>query len=210
MLYQDPLDIPAFNVKDNYLLGRDRRVVLNYKAASSELNEITARFDFILDQQASIENLSLGERQQLELTRLLVGGAQLLILDEPTTGISADQKEKLFTSIKKLAQEEGKTIILVSHKLDEVQELCDEAFVLRKGQLVGKIHIPCKNERLVEMMFGQVPLRSERPAHDLGALVLELQDVRVPTYRLAIKDINLTINQGEIFGLAGSKEVDSN
>ncbi len=70
MLYQDPLDIPAFNVKDNYLLGRNRRVVLNYKTAKRELSEITTRFQFVLDQQASIESLSLGERQQLELTRL--------------------------------------------------------------------------------------------------------------------------------------------
>ncbi len=203
MLYQDPLDIPAFNVKDNYLLGRDRRIVLNYKAAKHELSEITDRFQFVLDQQSSIENLSLGERQQLELTRLLVGGAKLLILDEPTTGISAEQKEKLFASIKQLAREEGKTIILVSHKLDEVQELCDEAFVLRKGQLVGKIEIPCQNERLVEMMFGQIPLRSKRPAHDLGSPGLEVKDLRIPTYRLTVKDINLTVHEGEIFGLAG-------
>lgn len=203
MLYQDPLDIPAFNVKDNYLLGRDRQIVLNYKKANRELSAITERFKFDLDHQASIENLSVGERQQLELTRLLVGGAQVLILDEPTTGISADQKEVLFASIKKLARDEGKTVILVSHKLDEVQELCDEAYVLRKGQLVGKIDIPCPNERLVEMMFGQIPLRSERPTHEFGKPVLELKNVRVPTYQLTVNDINLIINEGEVFGLAG-------
>jgi simple sugar transport system ATP-binding protein len=203
MLYQDPLDIPAFNVKDNYLLGRDRRVVLNYKSANKELEEITSRFSFTLDQEASIENLSLGERQQLELTRLLVGGAQVLILDEPTTGISADQKEKLFDSIRKLAWEEGKTIILVSHKLDEVQELCGEALILRKGSLVGKLPLPCTNEQLVEQMFGQIPLRGERPTYEVGAPVLELKGVRIPTYRLTVEDINLTVNAGEVFGLAG-------
>jgi len=203
MLYQDPLDIPAFNVKDNYLLGRDRRVILDYKMAREELEEITARFSFELDQQASIENLSLGERQQLELTRLLVGGAQVLILDEPTTGISADQKDKLFNSIRKLAWEEGKTIILVSHKLDEVQELCGEALILRKGKLVGRSEVPCSNEELVEKMFGQVPLRGERPVYEIGAPVLELRDIRIPTYRLTVEDINLTVQAGEIFGLAG-------
>jgi len=203
MLYQDPLDIPAFSVKDNYLLGRDRRVILDYKTASEELDQITARFSFELDQQASIENLSLGERQQLELTRLLVGGAQVLILDEPTTGISADQKNKLFNSIRKLAWEEGKTIILVSHKLDEVQELCGEAFILRKGKLVGRSEVPCPNEQLVEKMFGQVPLRGERPVYEVGAPVLELRDVCIPTYQLTVEDINLTLQAGEIFGLAG-------
>ena len=203
MLYQDPLDVPAFSVNDNYLLGRDQRIILDYKNASQELQEMTARFSFELDLQSRIENLSLGERQQLELARLLVGGAQVLILDEPTTGISAEQKEVLFDSMRKLAREEGKTLILVSHKLDEVQELCDEALVLQRGKLVGQTDIPCPNEKLVKMMFGQVPERSARPDFDLGEPVLELIDLRVPTYRLTIKDINLTIRQGEIFGLAG-------
>jgi ABC-type uncharacterized transport system ATPase subunit len=203
MLYQDPLDVPAFSVNDNYLLGRDRRVLLNYDIAGQELQEMTSRFDFKLDLGTNIENLSLGERQQLELARLLVGGAQVLILDEPTTGISAEQKEVLFDSMRKLAWEEGKTLILVSHKLDEVQELCGQAMVLHRGKLVGQTDIPCPNEKLVEMMFGQVPERSARPAFELGESLLEITDLRVPTYRLTIKDINLTIMQGEIFGLAG-------
>ena len=203
MLYQDPLDVPAFSVNDNYLLGRDQRVVLDYQSASQELREMTSRFDFQLDLQTSIENLSLGERQQLELARLLVGGAQVLILDEPTTGISAEQKEVLFDSMRKLARDEGKTLILVSHKLDEVQELCDQAMVLRRGKIVGQTDIPCPNEKLVEMMFGQVPKRSARSDFNLGDPVLELIDLRVPTYRLTIENINLIVRQGEIFGLAG-------
>jgi simple sugar transport system ATP-binding protein len=203
MLYQDPLDVPPFSVNDNYLLGRDRKVVLDYKSASHELQEMTSRFSFELDLSSRIENLSLGERQQLELARLLVGGAQVLILDEPTTGISADQKDVLFDSMRKLARDEGKTLILVSHKLDEVQELCDEAMVLQRGKLVGRTEIPCRNEKLVEMMFGQIPERGERPVFDLGEPVLEITNLRVPTYRLTIEDINLTIRQGEIFGLAG-------
>ena len=203
MLYQDPLDVPAFSVKDNYLLGRDRRVVLDYKVASQELLEMTSRFDFQLDLQTTIDNLSLGERQQLELARLLVGGAQVLILDEPTTGISAEQKEVLFGSMRKLAREEGKTLILVSHKLEEVQELCDHAMVLKQGKMVGEVDIPCPNEKLVEMMFGQVPERSERLDYKFGEPVLELVDLQVPTYRLTVKDINLTVRAGEVFGLAG-------
>jgi simple sugar transport system ATP-binding protein len=73
MLYQDPLDMPPFRVVDNYLLGRDRRVRLNYKAARAELQEITSRYDFELDLDAYVDSLSLGERQQLELVRLLAG-----------------------------------------------------------------------------------------------------------------------------------------
>lgn len=203
MLYQDPLDIPAFTVKDNYLLGRGGPILLDYKKASQELNAIMARFGFELDLESNIENLSLGERQQLELARLLVGGAQVLILDEPTTGISAEQKDKLFESMRRLAREEGKTLILVSHKLDEVQELCERAIVLRRGKLVGITDVPCANEVLVEMMFGQIPIRGERSEFHLGEPVLRLEDVRIPTYRLTIKDVNLTVRAGEVFGLAG-------
>lgn len=203
MLYQDPLDLPPFRIIDNYLLGRDRRVRLDFKAATSELKEIISRYDFELDLKARIDTLSLGERQQMELVRLLAWGAEVLILDEPTTGISADQKEQLFDSMRKLAHGEGKTLLLVSHKLEEVQELCDYAFVLRRGQLVGGISVPCPNEKLVEMMFGQVPPRSDRPAFELGDPAVELDDVTIATYRLTVRNINLTVKAGEVFGLAG-------
>lgn len=203
MVYQDPLDVPAFSVNDNYLLGRDSRLALDYSKAKRELQAVTEKYGFNVDLTAAIENLSMGERQQLELSRLLIGGAQFLILDEPTTGISAEQKTLLFDSMRKLAKEEGKTLILVSHKLDEVQELCDHAFVLRRGMLIDETKIPCPNELLVEMMFGQIPVRSERVAYRAGSLALEINKLRILTYRLTVQDINLTVNKGDVLGLAG-------
>jgi simple sugar transport system ATP-binding protein len=203
MLYQDPLDMPPFRVIDNYLLGRDRRTRLDYKSARAELEGLASRYGFALDVRAFIDTLSLGERQQLEMVRLLAGGAQFLILDEPTTGISAEQKDILFDSIRTLAYEEKKTIILVSHKLEEIQDLCGHAFVLRRGKLVGETPLPCDNETLVEMMFGQVPTRSLRPPFELGEPVLSLQDVAVETYRLSVRGVNLDVRAGEVFGFAG-------
>lgn len=96
MLYQDPLDMPPFRVIDNYLLGRDSRLVLDYKTARDELAQLASRYGFDIDPNATIDSLSMGQRQQLELVRLLAGGAQVLILDEPTTGISAEQKKVTF------------------------------------------------------------------------------------------------------------------
>jgi simple sugar transport system ATP-binding protein len=203
MLYQDPLDMPPFRVIDNYLLGRDSRTRLDYKSARDELEGLASRYGFALDVRAFIDTLSLGERQQLEMVRLLAGGAQFLILDEPTTGISAEQKDILFDSIRTLAYEEKKTIILVSHKLEEIQDLCGHAFVLRRGKLVGETPLPCDNETLVEMMFGQVPTRSLRPPFELGEPVLSLQDVAVETYRLSVRGVNLDVRAGEVFGFAG-------
>ncbi len=203
MLYQDPLDMPPFRVIDNYLLGRNDQMRLDYKSARAELEGLATRYGFELDVRAFIDTLSLGERQQLEMVRLLAGGAQFLILDEPTTGISAEQKDILFDSIRTLAFQENKTIILVSHKLEEIQDLCGHAFVLRRGELVGETELPCPNEDLVEMMFGQVPVRNVRPPFEVGDSVLSLQDVSVETYRLAIHGVNLDVRQGEVFGFAG-------
>lgn len=203
MLYQDPLDFPPFNIIDNYLLGLSQGTILNFRKAAKELEGIAEKYGFEIDIRATIDSLSLGERQQLELIRLLVGGAEVLILDEPTTGISAEQKELLFGSMHQLAEEEGKTLILVSHKLDEIQELCDFAYILRRGKLVGGIEIPCRNEQLVEMMFGTVPDRSERPSIQLGEPVLVIKDLTISTYRLSTEPVNLQIRAGEIFGFAG-------
>ncbi len=203
MLYQEPHDMPPFRIVDNYLLGRDKRMNLDYKTAEAELKQLSSRYGFDLDLGAHVDSLSLGERQQLELVRLLAGGAEVLILDEPTTGISAEQKDVLFESMRTLAHEEGKTLILVSHKLEEVQELCDHAFVLRRGKYVGEMEIPCPNEKLVELMFGQVPPRTERPPFELGEPMLEVRDVNISTYRLSVKDLNLSVQAGEVFGLAG-------
>lgn len=203
MLYQDPLDFPPFRIIENYLLGRDNRIGLDTRSAVKELTQLTTRYGFELDIQAHIDSLSLGERQQLELVRQLAGGAEILILDEPTTGISAEQKDALFDSMRRLAHEEGKIIILVSHKLSEVQELCDHIFVLRKGQRVGDSEIPCPTEKLVEMMFGEAPPRSQRPPFDLGDPALELRGLGIQTYRLAVENLNLQVQKGEVFGLAG-------
>ena len=203
MLYQDPHDFPPFRVIDNYLLGHNGTVSLNYRTARRELSELAGRYSFNIDVDAYIDRLSLGERQQLELIRLLAGGARVLILDEPTTGISAEQKEMLFGSMRRLAHEEGKTLLLVSHKLEEIQELCDYAFVLRRGQLVGETEVPCKNEHLVEMMFGRVPQRPSRPAFPQGDAVLNVHNLAVRTYQLSLEGVNLAVNSGEVFGLAG-------
>ncbi|MDX1663608.1 MAG: ATP-binding cassette domain-containing protein [Candidatus Promineifilaceae bacterium] len=181
MLYQDPHDFPPFRVIDNYLLGKERRFVLGYRQAERELRALAERYNFEVEPDSYIDTLSMGERQQLELIRLLAGGAEVLILDEPTTGISAEQKEILFDSMRTLAHGEGKTLILVSHKLEEVQELCDHAYVLRRGKLVGETEIPVPNRRLVQMMFGRLPERTARPTFPLGEPVLEVEDLDVYT-----------------------------
>jgi ABC-type uncharacterized transport system ATPase subunit len=203
MLYQEPQDFPPFQVLENHLLAYDNRLLLDRRAGERSLRSYADRFGFVIDPYAEVSALTLGERQQMELMRLLSLGAQLLILDEPTTGISAEQKEKLFGTMLRLVHEEAKTIVLVSHKLDEVQELCDEVAVLRRGVLVGTRELPCPNRELVRLMFGADVPRSERSSAKGDTTTLSVDQASIHTYRLDVDVATLEARAGEVIGLAG-------
>lgn len=203
MLYQDPADFPPLHVSENYLLAYNNEVVLDFKEAETTLHGYAKRFGFQVDPEAFVDSLTLGERQQLELLRLLALGAEVLILDEPTTGISAEQKDILFTTMRRLAHEESKTIILVSHKLEEVQELCDKVAVLRSGKLVGTRDLPASTSDLVRMMFGEETPRQEHQPLSKDKVVLAVENCSFGTPTLWCNDINLAICEGEVVGLAG-------
>jgi simple sugar transport system ATP-binding protein len=202
MLHQDPLDFPALTVLDNFLLGSPGPLFPNRARARRELERLAARFDFHLDPQTPLSALSIGERQQLEILRLLWLGAQVLILDEPTTAISAQQKEKLFAALRRLA-EQGRTVIFVSHKLQEVEELCDRVTVLARGRVAGEAEMPCPTACLVEMMFGQAVPQGKRPAVPLGEVVLALEGLTVSDWRVEVRGLSLEVRAGEVIGLAG-------
>jgi general nucleoside transport system ATP-binding protein len=203
MLYQEPLDFPPFTVIENFALGMDSKLKIDFEKLRKDVSTLLDKYQFSLSLDEKIDRLEMGERQQLELVRLLAGGADLLILDEPTTGISGDQKEILFSSLRKLAKEDNKTLILVSHKLAEVQDLCDHAYILQKGKYVGEKSIPCNNQELVELMFPSIPPKILRKSKVQADSMLEFSDVDIETYRLSIRNINLSVKKGEIFGLAG-------
>ncbi len=204
MLYQDPLDFPALTVLDNFVLGSPGGLAPDRDRARRELHDLSGRFDFTLDPDARVSELSIGERQQLEITRLLWLGARTLVLDEPTTAISAQQRDKLFATLRKLAQE-GMSVIFVSHKLKEVEALCDEVTVLNRGRVAGHAQRPYATDKLVQMMFGQdIPRikRQPQPVRTEGPL-MQLDRVTVSDGRLELKILGLDIMPGEVIGLAG-------
>jgi ABC-type uncharacterized transport system ATPase subunit len=203
MLHQDPLDFPQMRVLDNFLLAFDERVFPDRQSGQATLRELGARFQFQLDPDAEVASLTIGERQQLEILRLLALGAQVIILDEPTTGISAPQKAKLFATLRRLAEEEGRSIVFVSHKLEEVEDLCHSVTVLRKGRVTGEVDMPCPIERLVEMMFGRSLPPAECPAVEPGPVALRVESLTVPSYRLTVENVKLQVQEGEVIGLAG-------
>ncbi len=202
MLHQDPLDVPALRVLDNFLLGKPGGLPPGRREARRSLADLGERFGFRLDPEAYVETLTVGERQQMELLRLLWLGARVLILDEPTTGISALQKDTLFATLRRLSQE-GMTVIFVSHKLEDVESLCHRVAVLRRGRLVGEAKPPYTTENLVEMMFGKVVALGSRLAAEPGEPALEMEGVVVEDRRMSIGPVSLEVGHREIVGLAG-------
>ena len=203
MLYQDPLDFPPFTVLENFIAGRPGGFFPDRSAARQHFFTLAQRFGFDLDPDAYIDMLTIGERQQLEILRLLSLNVRVLILDEPTTGISAEQKTALFNVLKSLARDDKMTIILVSHKLEDVIELCDHAYVLRRGKYVGEQTIPCEIGDLVSLMFGKLVARQARPPVPIGTPVLAIDKVSVASRRLTVENVSLEIRAGEVIGLAG-------
>jgi simple sugar transport system ATP-binding protein len=210
MVYQEPLDVPAFTALENFFCASPRNRIPNRTVARQQLLHFAAELDFPVESDARIASLTIGQRQQLEIIRLLAAGARLLILDEPTTGITATQKAALFAALRRLATE-GKTVLFVSHKLDEVDELCDTASVLRGGQVMGEgqMTMPQKRDHLLGLMFGQhqhqptiaMPLQSFVPS--LPHPVWRLQHVSLRSGNLSLHDISLDIRAGMVLGLAG-------
>lgn len=216
MLHQDPLDIPAFTALENFSCASPRSALPSLRIARQKLLELAQRLGFAIAPEAPLASLTVGQRQQLEIMRLLACGTQVLILDEPTTGISAAQKTALFEALRLLATE-GKTILFVSHKLDDVDALCHTVSVLRAGRVMGggQLPMPQPQEHLLALMFGQPPgslspavrTNGHRPAASNGAAspapIWQLESVTAHEGPLTLHNLTLEIPAGIVLGLSG-------
>ncbi len=200
MLYQEPLDFLQLSVLDNFMTGAAR---FEPKAMRAALIELSSRFGFELDPDSPLERLTVGERQQLELLRLIHGGARALILDEPTTGISEEQQALLFAALLAL-KDEGCALILVSHKLSEVEALCDQVSVLRHGQIAGHQKRPFDTKAILQDMFDTLPEAGQSPEMQTGEkTILSFTDVCCSVGRSGLDHVSISFCEGEVVGLAG-------
>lgn len=205
MLHQDPLDVAAFSVVEEFMYGLGDSFALNRRQGRAKFAEVCAKLGFTINPDAPVASLSIAARQQLAIARLIALNVQVLILDEPTTGISEDQKASLFKALRDLADNDGLTVLLVSHKLEDVLSLCDEAVVLRRGALVGRVQLPAPQAALVELMFGK-PMTVERHQSKIqpdAQTVLYLHNLTLKSNRLTVHEFNLDVRAGEVIGFAG-------
>ncbi len=202
MLHQEPRDFPSMSIMDDLRIRFNDEKSEKKKIDLDELRELSNSLGFSLDFRGLTRKLTVGERQELELVRLLYFGVQVLILDEPTTGISLTQKNTLFNALRKLAIE-GKTILFVSHKLDEIQALCNQAAIMRKGKLVKVLEAPLEQNEMIHWMFGQNVSKQQTSRSSSEEVFFEIHDLSINDFRISLKNINLNLRKGEVIGLAG-------
>ncbi|WP_428564347.1 MAG: ATP-binding cassette domain-containing protein [Solidesulfovibrio sp. DCME] len=208
MLPQDPLDFPPLRVWENFALGGGP--VLGRAEARSRLGAVCDRMGFCLRPEAAVADLTVAERQHLELARLFDRDVRLLILDEPTSGISPAQKETLFAVLRAFVSDGQRLVALVTHKLNEAKELCDEVFILRHGRLAGAFAAPLDGQAILSAMFGAevaalaeaAPPPPPRPVA-AAAPVLRAEGLVIADDKAVLTDVSLEVLPGEIVGLAG-------
>jgi simple sugar transport system ATP-binding protein len=201
----------SFTVAENIALGHhggsERGLLLDPGAIEAEVVKLGERYRMVVDPRARIWQLSVGEQQRVEILKGLYRGARILILDEPTSLLTPQEARTLFEP-QRLMSQEGRTVIFISHKLEEVMAVSDRITVLRRGRVVGTLIARESNPRqLAGMMVGRevVFTQKKEAGPGAGATILELAGVCAVSEagRLALKDVDLTVREGEIVGVAG-------
>jgi general nucleoside transport system ATP-binding protein len=212
MVHQHFMLVPVMTVAENLVLGTEphRGPLLDYREAARRTRELSERFGLAVRPEAKVEDLGVGAQQRVEILRALFRGAKVLVLDEPTAVLTAQESQDLFRVLRAL-REEGTSVVFISHKLNEVLDISDRVTVLRRGKKIDTVETEGSTERsLARLMVGRdVLLRVEKQQHEAGEPVLQVEHVDVSDDRglPAVRDVSFDVRGGEIVGLAG---VDAN
>ena len=206
MIHQHFKLVDVLTAAENIVLGLDQKGRLDRKKVAREVRAISEKYGFDIDPDQKIYNMSVSQKQTVEIVKVLYRGANILILDEPTAVLTPQETEKLFAVLRNM-KADGKSIIIITHKLNEVMAISDKVAVLRKGKYIGTVNTSETNpQALTDMMVGHaVTLDIDRPMakhHDLRLEVKGL-NCRGSDGVKALTDVSFTAMGGEILGIAG-------
>jgi len=207
MVHQHFMLVEPQTVTENVILGlKTPPFFLDMARIEHRIAEFSRQYGLQVDPRARIWQLSVGEQQRVEILKMLYRGVDILIMDEPTSVLTPQEVEELFITLRRMA-DEGKAIIFISHKLDEVMAISDRITVLRSGRVVATVNTgQTTKEELARMMVGrEVLFRVEKEPIEAGEVVLEVRNLRALNDKglQALKNVSFAIRQGEILGIAG-------
>ena len=209
MVHQHFMLVPPLTILENVILGmepREKYFFINIKKAALEVRELSEKFGFKIDPWAKIEDVSVGIEQRVEIIKVLYRGAEILILDEPTAVLTPQEVDELFKILRSL-KKEGKTIIFITHKLNEVVAVSDRVTVMRNGKVEGTIKTAETSiSEIANLMVGRdVLLQTKKEEQKAGKTVLSMKNVNLLNSNNfpILKEINISVEEGQILGIAG-------
>lgn len=206
MIHQHFKLVDVFTATENIVLGIHDNKKYDIKEAEKRVKEISEKYGFVIDTSKKIYEMSVSEKQTVEIIKVLYRGADILILDEPTAVLTPQETDRLFHVLRRMRRD-GKSIIIITHKLHEVLNISDRVATLRKGEYVGTVNTNDATEQsLTEMMVGaKVDLNIKRnaPVNPKERLIVKNLSVMGSNGKLALDNVNFTAYSGEILGIAG-------
>lgn len=208
MVHQHFMLVDAFTVTENIILGSEptNAGVLNQKKAVAEIERVSKQYGLSVDPHAYIRDISVGAQQRVEILKTLYRGADVLIFDEPTAVLTPQEIDELMEIMRGLVAE-GKSIILITHKLDEIKKVADRCTVIRRGQSIDTVDVKdVSSQQLADMMVGRsVSFKTDKKPANPKEVVLSIEDLVVKESRglEAVKHLSLDVRAGEVVGIAG-------
>lgn len=209
MVHQHFKLVHNYTVTENIVLGREPRNkfgILQIGLAEKKVQELSDKYGLMVDPKAKIDDISVGQQQRVEILKTLYSDSKIIIFDEPTAVLTPQEIDELMDIIKKL-QKEGKTIILITHKLKEIKAVCDKCSVLRRGKYIGTVDVADVSENeLASMMVGRaVKFEIAKNPINRGKVMLDVSNLSIQDKLGAekVRDLSIQIHQGEILGIAG-------
>jgi simple sugar transport system ATP-binding protein len=206
MVHQHFQLVHNFTVTENIILGKEGHFFLDRKTASKKIKALSEKYGLNIDPDMIIENITVGMQQRVEILKMLYRDADILIFDEPTAVLTPQEIDDLMQIMRSLISE-GKSVILITHKLNEIKAVADRCTIIRRGKVIGVVDVKTTSQaKMASMMVGRpVSFKVDKKPAQVGRVILDVHDLNVMSNKkiLGVKGFNLSVKAGEIVGIAG-------